>query len=208
MYECEHPHLTPEYLRKAKAAPPLPAEPFPWKGKGPKPISILGVHLPMLPVKLFPYFVILQVCAAIEACHHFMEEQGVMLSIRYGSKSSVYDVDAPWAGFTSFWLSGRTAEELRVQLGYEVERMQRIHETTLSTITPYERKVTTLITAYRLTQVYREIRKRHKAAVARAWLAEEVAAMQQHAERLAEFWRAGPGKRGVRMQEVVARQRA
>ncbi|HEY7126236.1 MAG TPA: hypothetical protein VH540_19995 [Ktedonobacterales bacterium] len=207
MLTFEHPHLKPEYLQAAKAAPPPPAEPFPRQRKGPRPISILGVHLPMLPVKMFPYFVILQVCAAIEACHRYMEEQGIMLSIRYGSKSSVYDIDAPWAAYTTFGLGRQPDEKLRRLLGYEVERMQRIHETTLETITPYERQVTTLIAAHALTQVYREIRKRHKAAVARAWLQEELDAMRKHAERLAEFWQAGGGRQGLRMQEVLARQR-
>ena len=122
----------------------------------------------MLPLKMFPYFVILLVCAAIEACHRYMMEQGIMLSLRYGSKSSVYDIDAPWAAYTTFWLGRQSDDKLRRLLGYEVERMQRIHETTLETITPYERQVTTLIAAHRLTQVYREMRKRHKAAVARA----------------------------------------
>jgi hypothetical protein len=207
MYTFTHPHLTPEYLQAAKAAPPPPAEPFPRKRKGPRPISILGLHLPMLPVKMFPYFVLLQVCAAIEACHRYMQEQGIMLSIRYGCQSSVYDIDAPWATFTNYWLLRQSDERLRLALGWEVERMQRMYETTLETITPYERQVTTLMTAQRLTQIYREIRKRHKAAVARAWLQEELEAMQRQAERLAEFWQAGGGRQGLRMQDVMARQR-
>jgi hypothetical protein len=86
-----------------------------------------------------------------------------------------------------------------------VERMQRMYETTLETITPYERQVTTLLAAERLTQVYREIRRRHKAATARVWLGEELAAMQQHAEKLAEFWRVGHLARLRRLQGAATR---
>jgi hypothetical protein len=31
--------------------------------------------------------------------------------------------------------------------------------------------------------------------------------MRKHAERLAEFWQAGGGRQGLRMQDVLARQR-
>jgi hypothetical protein len=186
-----HPHLTPEYLRAAKAAPLPPSLPFPRRRVGPRPISILGLHLPMLPVKMFPYFVLEQVCAAIEACHQYMVEQGIELAIRYGRDSSVYDLDAPFAGYTRHWLRWTSDEQLRRALGWEVERLQRVHETTLESITPAERAAMTLIAAERLAQVYRELRRRHKAAVARAWLQEELAAMQRHAEKLAEFWRVG-----------------
>jgi hypothetical protein len=188
-----HPHLTPAFLRAAAAAP------FPRRRVGPRPISIMGLHLPMLSVKMLPYFVILQVCAAIEACHQYMVEQGIELAIRYGRDSSVYDLDAPFAAYTRRWLRRCPDAELRRALGWEVERMQRIHETTLETITPYERRVSTLLAAERLTQIYREARRRHKAATARIWLHAELAAMQQHAEKLAEFWRLGHAARQRRL---------
>ncbi len=181
----EHPHLTPEYLRAAKAAPPPPAAPFPRRRVGPRPISILGLHLPMLPVKMFPYYVILQVCAAIEACHAYLVEQGIEMALRYGRASAIYDRDAPFAGYFSLRLRRFSDDELREALGWEVERMQRIYEMRVETITPYERQVTTLLAAERLTQVFREIRRRHKAAIARQWVQEELAAMRHHAEKLA-----------------------
>jgi hypothetical protein len=56
----------------------------------------------MLPVKLLSYFAILQVCAAIEACHAYLGEQDMELALRSEPAFSVYDRDAPWAGYTTF----------------------------------------------------------------------------------------------------------
>ncbi len=153
---------------------------------GPRPISILGFDLPMLPLKLFPSFLIQQICNAIEACHDFMVANGIQIATRYGEFSAVYDVFAPTQPYPRGCLRKFYDDrELRLALGWEIERLQQVKETYLDSIPLAERRETALLAAERIAQVYRELRRRHKAARARQIMQEELAAMQQQAAALA-----------------------
>ena len=60
------------------------------------------------------------------------------------------------------------------------------------------------LTSERLTQIYREVRKRYQAPTARAWLQDELNRMQQQAEKLAEYWRTGHLARLRRLEAEAA----
>jgi hypothetical protein len=140
----------------------------------------------MLPLKMFPYFLIQQICRAIEACHDFMIANGIQIATRYGEFSAVYDVFAPTQPYPRGSLRKFYDDrELALALGWEIERLQQVKETYLDSITLDERRETALLAAERIAQVYCELRRRHKAARARQMVQEELAAMQQQAAALA-----------------------